>query len=83
MQAKSIKPATDREIRTILGPADDETVNAIRNTGASQEEVLQAVEWMDDDDYMGKTANKTLTGNVRRVYEILQEDSEKTDGDRL
>ena len=73
MQAKS-KPATDSQIRKILGGSDNDLVVAIQKTGASEEEVLQAFEWLDDDDYMGTEAKKRLTGNIRRVFEILEEE---------
>lgn len=81
MKAKSVKPATDREITSILGSADDDLVMAIRNTGASPQEVLHAFEWLNDDSSMGKAAKK-VTGNIQRVYEILQEDLDTADGER-
>lgn len=75
--SKSAKPATDKEIRHVLGSsADDALVTAIRKTGASHQEVLQAFEWLDDDDYMGKSVKKPLTDTVRRVYDLLLEDRE-------
>lgn len=73
-QNKSTKPASDREIRQVLGSKiDDDLVMAVRNTGASYEEVLQAFEWIDDDDYIGKSVRKPMGATVRRVYELLLE----------
>lgn len=79
-QQKREKPATDKEIRQILGTSsNDDLVMAVRNTGATYEEVLQAFEWLVDDDYMGKKARKPASGTVGRLCDILQEDLDKED----
>lgn len=70
-------PATGQEIKKILGPTDDETVTEILRTGATAAEVRQALEWLDDDDYMGGDLEKKIGERVRRVYEILQKDQER------
>lgn len=77
---KQQKSATDTEIRAILGSStDDSLVMAVRNTGASYGEVLEAFEWIVDDDYMGKKARRPAAGVVARVCDILQEDEYKED----
>jgi hypothetical protein len=72
---QSAKPATDSQIRKILGSAtDDDLVLAIRATAASFEEVLQAFEWLDDDNYMGKNRRKPVAGKAGEVFALLAED---------
>lgn len=76
---KAEKQVTDTEIREALGPnTDDSLVMAIRGTGASYGDIIQAMEWLEDDDYMGKNLKKSLTGPVKRVYELLLEEREDT-----
>lgn len=81
MQTKS-KPATDSQIKRILGRSDSDIIMAIQKTGASEEEVLQAFEWLDDDDHIGKDAKKRLTGNVLRVFDLLREERDSEDDER-
>ena len=50
---------------------------AVRKTNASCEDLLEALEWLEDDDYMGKAAKKPLSGSVRQVYDILLEDQDR------
>lgn len=78
MQAKkSPNPATDKEIRSILKPADEDIVMAVRKANASREDLLEALEWLEDDDFMGKAARKPLSGSARQVYDILLEDRDR------
>lgn len=75
MQPKKSIAATDNDIRHILGPSDDELISAVRNTGATREEVLQAFQWLEGED-PGKTARKPMTATIRSVYDILVEDQD-------
>ena len=77
---KQDKPATGSEIRKLLGPGTDEDlVSSILQTGASHQEVMEACEWLDDDDYMGAGLQRVIHSNVQSVYDILLEDR-KRDG---
>ena len=80
MQKKVSSPATPHEIRGILGPADEMLVMAIRNMGASRDDVCKAVAWLESDDQIGRLSRKPMGACSRRVWEILQEEREKTDG---
>jgi hypothetical protein len=71
------KAATGQEIRNILGPVDDEMVAAILRTGASSGEMLEAFEWLNDDDYMGTQLQRPMNDNVRRVCELLESDRDR------
>jgi hypothetical protein len=81
MQTKPT-PATDREIRNILGSSDDDVIQEIRATGATEKEVLQAFGWLEADDYMGKTQNQRLNDKSLKVYEILVEERDEQNPDR-
>ena len=74
--------ATTQEIRSILGSADEETVFSIQETGASGQEVLQALTWLNDDDYIGAELKRTMNNRIRAVYEILQEVEDETENRR-
>lgn len=69
--------ATEKDIRKVLGPVDDEIIIAIRGTGASSDEVLQAQAWLEEDDYIGAMLEKPLTHRVRRIYDILRDDLDR------
>ena len=71
---------TDRVIRRMLGPIDDELVAAIQDTGATRDEVLQAWAWLDEEDYMGTMLQKPMNHRTRAVYDLLREDAETLDG---
>jgi hypothetical protein len=71
-------PATGHEIRNILGPIDDQLMLAIQNTGATPNDVLQALEWLEDDNYMFQLRKK-LNEKVLHVCEIILSDMEDYD----
>jgi hypothetical protein len=65
-------PATDTEIREIVGPLDDAVVMQIIETGASSAEVLEAFSWLTADDQLGTELERGPRGAVMRVYGILK-----------
>ncbi|TAL40152.1 MAG: hypothetical protein EPN97_00560 [Alphaproteobacteria bacterium] len=69
--------ATERDIRSMLGPVDNEIIVAIKDTGASRDELLQANAWLEEDDYIGAMLEKPMTHRVRRVYDILRNDLDR------
>lgn len=64
---------TSADIRRIIGSADAELVTDIINTGATAQEVAEAFEWLQADDYMGAQMHKKAGSVVRAVYELLDE----------
>lgn len=82
MQPAKVQAATDREIRTILGPVDDETIMAIMDIGATALEVEEAFEWLNDDSYMGSDLARPMRDRVRRVYEILEGERDRLGRDQ-
>ena len=69
--------ATENDIRRMLGPVDNEIIVAIKDTGASREELSQANAWLEEDDYIGAMLEKPMTHRVRRVYDILRNDLDR------
>jgi hypothetical protein len=69
--------ASEKDLRKVLGPVDDEIIIAIKDTGASRDEVLQAHAWLDEDDYIGAMLEKPMTHRVRRIYDILRDDLDR------
>lgn len=65
------KPATGGDIREILGQVDSDLVSDILRTGASRNEIMQACEWIDDDDYMGAELQRVMHSKIQSVYDIL------------
>ena len=78
MKRQPTQTARGQEIREALGtPYDEEMVAEILRTGASPADILEAREWLSDDDYMGGDLGKSLNARVRGVYEILRRDRDK------
>ncbi len=75
-------PATAYEIRQALGPLDDDMLMAILGTGATLNEIVQAYAWLQENDVIGGDLEKPMTANVRKVFDILQEDRELWDEER-
>ena len=64
--------ATSEDIQEILGSAaEGDLVNAILHTNASRKEVLEAFEWLHDDDYMGAGLERPMDARSQQVYDIL------------
>ena len=61
-------PAATAEIRAIVGDIDD----AIRDTGATAAEVLEAFMWASSDEELGSELGHSRSGPAGQVYEILQ-----------
>lgn len=80
MEARKPNTPTAKDILHIIGPSDDALVAAIHKTGATAEEVVEALQWLEGED-PGKTARKKLAGAVRRVYDLLLEDRESRERD--
>ena len=63
---------TRRQVVEILGALNDEQIAKIIDTGASVEEVVEARAWLDRDDYLGRELQRSLSGRVAAVFEILR-----------
>ncbi len=65
-------PATANEIRAIVGPCDDEIVAGVVATGATREEVLEALAWLASDDYLHRKLHHSLSGRAAAVFDVLE-----------
>jgi hypothetical protein len=66
------KPATADEIGKILGDLDDPVVVSIMRIGATAAEVMEALQWLEDDETLEPDTGREPHGAVRAVYEILK-----------
>lgn len=73
---------TANAVREIVGPVDEELIARILATGASEADLLAAVAWVEEDDYMGEESSRRPTGTVARLCAILQEAKETGEEDR-
>ena len=81
-QPSKKEQANAHDIREMLGSVDDETVTAILQTGATANEILHALEWIEDDDYLGSDVSRRMSPATRKVYDILQAEREDNEEDR-
>ena len=79
--SKQEKSAIGSDVREILGQVDVDLVSDILRTGASRNEIMQAREWLDDDDYMGAELQRAMHSRIQSVYDILLADRERDDRD--
>ncbi|MFP4126786.1 MAG: hypothetical protein ACLFU0_09095 [Alphaproteobacteria bacterium] len=67
-----MKPLSSESIRRILGSVDEQTAAAILATGATDDELLEAVAWVHADDAMMDNLRRMPAGRVGQLVEILQ-----------
>jgi len=67
-----MKRLTADSIRRILGTIDEKTAADILATGASEDELLEAVAWVHADDAMMDRLRPLPSGRVGQLVEILQ-----------
>ena len=67
-------PLTAEEVRRIAGRIGEDRITAILATGATPAEVVEAVTWLSSDEYLGGGLERSLSGVVAQVYEILKPD---------
>ena len=70
-QPEASAPARASEVAEIVGPLDDAVIASIVATGATAAEVLEAYTWLTADDQLGTELERTRTGRVAQVYDIL------------
>ena len=65
---------TRQDIIGVVGRIDDSIAAEIIATGATLEDLVEAFAWSSDETDALADAEKTLNGQVARVYEILTSD---------
>lgn len=63
---------TGDAIRRIVGTVDEKTAADLIATGASEEELLEAIAWVHADDAMMDRLRPMPSGRVARLVELLQ-----------
>jgi hypothetical protein len=69
--------ATASGVIRIVGPLEDGVITSIISTGATEAEVLEAVKWFTADDDLGPQVQRTRSGRVAQVYDILAAESQE------
>ena len=73
MTLSPARPAASPDaIRKIVGDLDDAIISNILQTGATEDEVLEAFLWTTSDEELGNEVERLPHGTVGAVYEILQ-----------
>lgn len=67
-----MKRLTSESIRRIVGSVDAKTAADILATGATDDELLEAVTWVHADDAMMDNLRPMPSGRVGQLVEILQ-----------
>lgn len=68
----SRSPLTAAVVEQLLGEIDQTVIADILATGATPEELIEAQEWLDSDDYIGARLKRPMTGTVARLCDILE-----------
>jgi hypothetical protein len=79
--AQAARPTAD-DVRKIVGQIDDERLAAILATGATTAQIVEAFTWLSSDDYLGADLERSLSGPVAEVYEILKSEEIDLDEER-
>lgn len=65
-------PLTRDEVRAVAGPVDDITIAEIVGTGATREELIEALAWVENDEAMLDEGRHLASGGrIGRLVEIL------------
>ena len=73
------RQATARDVRGVIGDADERLVLDILATQASVAEITEAYHWLTADDHLGGDLGKQMTARVAAVYDVLKADLEAPD----
>jgi hypothetical protein len=75
-QTKEATCLTAQDVREIVGRITHDRLLAILATGATPAQVVEAFTWLSDDEHPGAELERSLTGPVAQVYEILKADDQ-------
>jgi hypothetical protein len=68
-----MKRVTREDITKAAGPADDVTIAEIIGTGATVDELAEALAWIANDEPLMNAGKPMVTGRVRQLLDILAE----------
>lgn len=64
-------PLTHQDVVDVVGAMEDDKIAAVIATGATMEELVEAYAWASDETDALAEAEKSLSGAVADVYDIL------------
>jgi hypothetical protein len=67
---------TRDKILAVAGELSDAAIVEIEKIGATEAELVEAVEWLSDDERMQRETKHPLRGRVAALYEILVAEDE-------
>ena len=73
---------TPEAVRKIAGPIDDGRLIEVLKTDATEEELIEAFEWLYSDDAMAKARHHAPESRVALLRDILSRRETATDEDR-
>lgn len=91
MTSKQTPTARDRSggplvtadgIRAIVGRISDDRIAAILALRPTAAQVIEAFSWLTSDEYLGGTLERSLSGRVAQIYEILKPAEPDSEEDR-
>ncbi len=68
-----------QDLRTLLGPSDDDLVISIINTGASRGDVLKAIHYLEHTTCNEQELRNMMGPKAYQVYEILQAEQDQNE----
>lgn len=67
-------PLTRDRVVEIVGELEDDRILEIIGTGATEEQLTEALAWLSEDDYLGQELQHPPSGVVAQLVDILQAD---------
>ena len=68
------RPLSHEDVTGVVGALDDDKIAAIIATGATMEDLVEAYAWASDETDALADSEKSLSGTVAEVYDILISD---------
>ncbi len=68
------QPLSHEDVTGVVGALDDDKIAAIIATGATMEDLVEAYAWASDETDALADSEKSLSGTVAEVYDILISD---------
>jgi hypothetical protein len=66
-----------QDVRSLLGPSDDDLVIRILNTGANHGDVLKAIHYLEHGNFNEQELRSMMGSKAYQIYEILQAEQDR------
>lgn len=64
---------TAEKIREVIGPADEQLIVQILDIGAEDTDLLEAMAWLEEDDYVGPERESRPAGLAAQLCALLEQ----------